>query len=99
MGDGLQSYSGVTSEQGRCEPIGGEVDLYGLPVGYYKVHIVHEGQGIDATRGCEVADDAPTGNRIEIALYPGPNARCRIEAGCAGRHAPIAIRFAPLLSD
>jgi hypothetical protein len=68
MGEGLQSYSGVTSEQGRCELIGSEVDLYGLPVGYYKVNIVHGGQGIDATRGIEVADDMPFGNRLEIAL-------------------------------
>lgn len=68
MGEGLQSYSGMTSEQGRCELVGSEVDLYGLPVGYYKVGIVHGGHGINATRGVEVADDAPAGNRLEIAL-------------------------------
>jgi len=68
MGEGLQSYSGVTSEPGRCELVGSEVDLYGLPVGYYKVHIVHEGQGINAIRGAEIADDAPAGNRLELAL-------------------------------
>ncbi|HJQ78896.1 MAG TPA: hypothetical protein VJ828_03025 [Lacipirellulaceae bacterium] len=68
MGEGLQSYSGMTSEQGRCELVGSEVDLYGLPVGYYKVDIVHQGHGINATRGVEVADDAPAGNRLEIAL-------------------------------
>jgi hypothetical protein len=68
MGDGLQSYSGVTSDHGTCELIGTDVDLYGLPVGYYKVHIVHAGQSIDATHGCELADDTPTGNRVEIAL-------------------------------
>jgi hypothetical protein len=68
MGDGLQSYSGVTTDHGTCELIGSKVDLYGLPVGYFKVHIVHEGQGIDALRGCEIADDTPTGNRVVIAL-------------------------------
>jgi hypothetical protein len=68
MGEGLQSYSGVTTDQGRCELIGTEVDLYGLPVGYYKVDIVQAGHGINATRGVEVADDTPTGNRLEIAL-------------------------------
>jgi hypothetical protein len=68
MGDDLQSYSGTTTEQGRCELIGSQVDLYGLPVGYYKVHVVHAGQGIDAIEGCEIADDSPAGNRIEIAL-------------------------------
>jgi hypothetical protein len=68
MGDGLQPYSGTTTEQGRCELIGSQVDLYGLPVGYFKVHVVHEGQRIDAIKGCEVADDSPEGNRIEIAL-------------------------------
>jgi hypothetical protein len=68
MGDDLQSYSGPTTEQGRCELIGSQVDLYGLPVGYYKVHVVHAGQGIDAVQGCEIADDSPAGNRIEIAL-------------------------------
>jgi hypothetical protein len=68
MGDGLQSYSGTTTERGWCELIGSQVDLYGLPVGYFKVHVVHEGQGIDAIKGCEVADDSPEGNRIEIAL-------------------------------
>jgi hypothetical protein len=68
MGDGQQSFSGTTTEQGRCELIGSKVDLYGLPVGYFKVHVVHDGQGIDVTKGCEVADDSPEGNRIEIAL-------------------------------
>lgn len=68
MGDGLQSYSGTTTERGRCELIGSQVDLYGLPVGYFKVHVVQEGQGLDVTKGCEVADDSPEGNRIEIAL-------------------------------
>jgi hypothetical protein len=66
MGEGLQSYSGMTNEQGMCELIGTKVDLYGVPVGYYTVHITHAGQAIDATRGCEVADDV--GNRLEIAL-------------------------------
>jgi hypothetical protein len=68
MGDDLQSYSGTSTEQGRCELIGSQVDLYGLPVGYYKVHVVHEAQGIDSIQGCEVADDSPAGNRITIAL-------------------------------
>jgi hypothetical protein len=68
MGDGLQSYAGVTTEQGMCELIGTNVDLYGLPVGYYKVHVVHEGLGVDSIRGSEVADDTPMGNRLEIAL-------------------------------
>jgi hypothetical protein len=68
MGDNLQSYSGTTTEQGRCELIGSQVDLYGLPVGYFKVHVVHEAQGIESIQGCEVADDSPAGNRIAIAL-------------------------------
>jgi hypothetical protein len=68
MGDDLQSYTGTTTEQGRCELIGSEVDLYGLPVGYYKVRVIHETQGIDAIQGCEVADDSPAGNRIAISL-------------------------------
>ena len=68
MGEGLQSYSCVTSEQGRCELIGSEVDLYGIPVGFYKVEIVHPQQGIHAIRGVEVADDVPSINRLEIAL-------------------------------
>jgi hypothetical protein len=68
MGDGLQSYAGTTSDHGRCELIGTEVDLYGLPVGYYKVHVIHESQGIDAVQGCEIADDSPAGNRIEVNL-------------------------------
>jgi hypothetical protein len=37
-------------------------------VGYYKVDVVRGAQGINATCGVEVADDVPTGNRLEIAL-------------------------------
>jgi hypothetical protein len=68
MGEGLQSYSCVTSDQGRCELVGSEVDLYGVPVGFYKVEIVHERQGVKASRGLEVADDVPSISRLEIAL-------------------------------
>jgi hypothetical protein len=28
-----------------------------MPIGLYRIEIRHEGQGVDATRGVEVADD------------------------------------------
>jgi hypothetical protein len=68
MGEDLQTYTGVTSDQGRCELIGTEVDLYGIPIGFYKVDIVHQQHGVNAVRGVEVADDVPSINRLEIAL-------------------------------
>jgi hypothetical protein len=68
MADGLQSYTGVTSAHGTCVLQGERVQMPGLPVGYYKVHISQPAQNIDVTRGYEIANDVPEVNRLEIAL-------------------------------
>jgi hypothetical protein len=57
MGTELQSYVGVTNDRGHTVPKGNRVELPGMPIGLYRIEIRHEGQGVDATRGVEVADD------------------------------------------
>ena len=66
MGEGLQTYSGTTNDGGGTSLTGSTVQLPGLPSGFYQAKIVHAGQGIDAVRGVEIADDV--GNRVQIAL-------------------------------
>jgi hypothetical protein len=77
MGEGKQSYVGTSEESGSCYLVGQEVDLGSVPTGFYKVHIVHEGSGIDAMRGCEVADDSPSANRMafDAVIEPGGKPR------------------------
>lgn len=65
MGEGLQAYSGQTIEGGACELEGSEIHLPGVPVGYYRAHLVHSELGIDKTIGCEIAGDA-SGNRVQL---------------------------------
>jgi hypothetical protein len=68
MGDGLQSYTGVTTEGGACQLQGTEIPLQGLlPVGFYQAHIVQQELGIDTVVGCEIADDA-SGSRLQLSL-------------------------------
>lgn len=67
LGEGLQSYAGVSGPGGTCQLQGAEVKLPGLPTGLYQVHIVQEQLGIDKVIGCEIADDA-SGNRLFLSL-------------------------------
>jgi hypothetical protein len=67
MGEGLQTYSGTTIEGGACPLKGDRQNLPGIPVGFYQAKIVHNGQGINDVRGCEIADDV-TGNRLRFEL-------------------------------
>jgi hypothetical protein len=67
MGEGLQSYSGTTNSDGVCVPAGSDVELPGIPRGFYQVKVNHPGQRIDVVRGVEIADDA-SGNRLQISL-------------------------------
>lgn len=65
MGESKQAYAGTSV--GGTVPLAGEATpLPGLPTGYYVVRIVHPKSGVDVTRGCEVAEDALSGNRIVI---------------------------------
>jgi hypothetical protein len=67
MGEGLQSYTGVTTEGGSCQLQGTEMALPGLPIGFYQAHIVQQELGIDKIVGCEIADDA-SGGRLQLSL-------------------------------
>jgi hypothetical protein len=75
MGERKQSYVGSSTEGGLCILKGQEVELVGVPIGYYKVTIAHDASGANVTRGCEVADDLPTANRLafdtQLATVPG----------------------------
>jgi hypothetical protein len=67
MGEDKQAYAGTSGPGGLCvvKPLG-DVPLPAVPTGYYSVHIVHAPSGVDVTRGCEVASDLPSPNRLEF---------------------------------
>lgn len=64
MGEGKQAYEGTTVN-GSVTPMGA-VSPMPTPVGYYTLHIVHAATGVDLKRGHEVADDAPSPNRLAV---------------------------------
>lgn len=64
MGEGKQSYRGTTAADGLCALTGEDVALDGVPMGFYRVKIVHAASGTEVTRGCEVATDLPNANRL-----------------------------------
>jgi hypothetical protein len=64
MGEGKQAYVGTTAANGMCGLVGESVKIPGVPVGFYRVQIAHAASGADVTRGCEVATDLPTANRL-----------------------------------
>ena len=67
MGENYQTFTGTTDEAGSCFLQGDGKELPGVPVGFYHARVVQSAQGIDLTRGIEIADDT-TGNRLEISL-------------------------------
>jgi hypothetical protein len=71
QGEGMQSYSCTTDESGTCFPEGAEVQLSGVPTGFYLVEVVHEATGVDEKLGREIASDA-SGNRVELRVGKGP---------------------------
>jgi hypothetical protein len=64
MGESKQSYEGTTAN-GMATPFGKTTPMP-TPTGYYTLHIVHSPTGVDLTRGHEVAEDAPSPNRLAI---------------------------------
>jgi hypothetical protein len=64
MGEGKQAYVGTTTANGMCGLVGESVQIPGVPIGFYRVRIVHAASGADVNRGCEVATDLPTANRL-----------------------------------
>jgi hypothetical protein len=74
MGEGKQPYVGTTAENGVCGLRGQEAEVPGVPLGFYRVRIVHVASGVDITRGCEVAADLPTRNGMafDVKLASGP---------------------------
>jgi len=79
MGEGKQSYVGVTSSTGAANLEGQQLELPALPTGYYTVHIVHPPSQTDVKRGTEVADDTPSPNRLafDTQLAAAPLSRGR----------------------
>jgi hypothetical protein len=68
QGEGLQSYRAVATDSGEAAPEGESQSIPGIPVGLYSVRIVHN--GVEKAVGCEVADDAPSPNRLVVDLDP-----------------------------
>ncbi len=67
LGEGLQTYQGVSDLRGNCSLQGESIPLPGLPTGYYTAHITQETAGVDGQVGCEIADDA-SGSRLVLNL-------------------------------
>jgi hypothetical protein len=70
MGDDLPTYTLTTDEAGSGMPQreGADRPEMAIPLGYYRVTIVAPGQSGEVVRGCEVADDSPTANRLVFSL-------------------------------
>lgn len=68
QGEGLQAYRAVAADSGEAAPEGESQSIPGIPVGLYTVRIVHN--GAEKAVGCEVADDAPSPNRLVVDLDP-----------------------------
>ncbi len=64
MGEDKQAYEGTTVN-GSVTPMG-VVTPMPTPVGYYTLHVVHAATAVDLKRGHEVADDAPSPNRLAV---------------------------------
>jgi hypothetical protein len=64
MGEGKQAYEGTTVN-GSATPMGAVAPMP-TPVGYYTLHVVHAATAVDLKRGHEVADDAPSPNRLAV---------------------------------
>ena len=67
LGEGRQSYQGVSNPRGSCLLQGESVQLPGLPTGYYTAEIVDKASGVPSQLGCEIADDA-SGSRLLLNL-------------------------------
>jgi hypothetical protein len=70
QGNDMQSYVGVTDTSGTCFPAGSEVQLTGVPSGFYVAHVVQEATSVNEMLGCEIASDA-SGNRVELRVTGG----------------------------
>jgi hypothetical protein len=80
MGEGKQSYAGVTAENGVCGLRGQVANVPGVPVGFYQAKIIHGPSGVDVTHGCEVATDSPTANIMVFDTKLGT-----LSGGASGR--------------
>ncbi len=65
MGENLPVFTGVSDASGDVPLAAEGVDLPGLPLGLYRVRISGP---VEATQGCEVAEDTPNGTRMTLAL-------------------------------
>lgn len=69
MGTELPVYVVTTDDSGAGTPQlqGSDESLRGIALGFYRVTIKPTGKG-EVIRGCEVADDSPTSNRLVFSL-------------------------------
>jgi hypothetical protein len=69
MGADLPIYTVTTDQAGAGTPglLGSDEPVAGIPLGFYRVTIAAPGQA-EVIRGCEVADDSPTSNRLIFSL-------------------------------
>jgi hypothetical protein len=70
MGENQPAYSLTTDEAGSGMPAleGADKPEMAIPLGFYRITIVAPGQAGEVVRGCEVADDSPTSNRLVFSL-------------------------------
>lgn len=65
IGEGLVAFKGTSDASGAVSLVADGADVPGVPVGLYRVLISGP---IEAVKGCEVAEDGPTGSRMTISL-------------------------------
>jgi hypothetical protein len=70
MGEDQPAYSLTTDERGNGMPAreGSDQPEMAIPLGFYRVTITAPGQAGEIIRGCEVADDSPSSNRLVFSL-------------------------------
>jgi hypothetical protein len=70
MGADLPTYVVMTDQAGSGAPQleGAEEPVLGIPIGFYKITISPPSQAAPVVRGCEVASDSPTSNRLMFSL-------------------------------
>ena len=64
----LQSFTGVTNDEGMALLEGVQVKTPGLPLGFYRVRIASRSGGSETIRGCEIADDVPSVNQLIFSM-------------------------------
>lgn len=68
QGENVPIYSGASDQTGSVKLKSNGLAARLLPLGMYRVTIRDRGDGREVVQGCEIADDVPGVNRLELEL-------------------------------